>query len=124
VSACGTVDEAMIQKLQLTPEEEEILRQPEYAGGSMIAAPNGKLIAGPLGREEGILYADLDLELCVRHKLEHDFSGHYNRPDIFQLKVSRHTPKLYLAEGETAAVPNREEGEPCGDDGEDGLPWA
>lgn len=95
VSACGTVDEAMIAGLQLTAEEEEILRQPEYAGGSMIAAPNGKLIAGPLGREEGILYADLDLGLCVRHKLEHDFSGHYNRPDIFQLKVCRRTPRLY-----------------------------
>jgi hypothetical protein len=61
----------------------------------MIAAPMGRLIAGPMGNEEGILYAELNLELCVRHKLEHDFTGHYNRPDIFQVTRSTHTPKLY-----------------------------
>ena len=95
ISSCATVNEDMIKKMQLTQEEEEILRQPEYAGGSMIAAPSGKLIAGPMGNEEGILYADLDLELCARHKLEHHFSGHYNRPDIFQLSINKQTPKLY-----------------------------
>jgi nitrilase len=95
ISSCATVNEDMIKKMRLTPEEEEILHQPEYAGGSMIAAPSGKLIAGPMGNEEGILYADLDLELCARHKLEHHFSGHYNRPDIFQLSINKQTPRLY-----------------------------
>jgi aliphatic nitrilase len=48
-----------------------------------------------MGNEEGILYADLDLELCARHKLEHHFSGHYNRPDMFQFSINRQPPVLY-----------------------------
>ncbi|MDW7740078.1 MAG: carbon-nitrogen hydrolase family protein [Bacillota bacterium] len=99
ISSCATVDERMIKMMELTPEEENILREPEYAGGSMIAAPNGKLIAGPMGNEEGILYADIDLELSVRHKLEHDFAGHYNRSDVFQLFINRNAPQLYIQQG-------------------------
>ena len=116
ISSCATVNEDMIEKMQLTSEEEEILNQPEYAGGSMIAAPSGKLIAGPMGNEEGILYADLDLELCVRHKLEHHFSGHYNRPDMFQLSINKHTPVLYTevkGQSNTAEVVEDIEAECC-----------
>jgi hypothetical protein len=29
--------------------------------------------------EEGILYADCNLELAIQMKLRHDFAGHYNR---------------------------------------------
>lgn len=115
ISSCGTVNEDMIKKLKLTPEEEDLLGEPEYAGGSMIAAPSGKLIAGPMGNEEGILYAELNLELCVRHKLEHDFSGHYNRPDIFQVTRSTHTPKLYTkVNGDVTGEPV--DGENLGDE--------
>ena len=52
-------------------------------------------MAGPLGPEEGILYADLDLELGVRMKLRHDFAGHYNRPDVFQLRVNACAPRIF-----------------------------
>jgi aliphatic nitrilase len=45
--------------------------------------------------EEGILYADCNLELAIQMKLRHDFAGHYNRPDIFQLHVNRAAPQLY-----------------------------
>jgi len=44
--------------------------------------------------EEGILYADLDLEGWVRMKMLQDFAGHYNRPDVFTLEVNR-TPSRY-----------------------------
>ena len=64
-------------------------------GGSTIISPGGKIIAGPMGPEEGILYADIDLEEGMRGKLVHDFAGHYNRPDIFQLHVNRAAPLLY-----------------------------
>ena len=54
-----------------------------------------RIIAGPLGAEEGILFAECNLELGIQMKLRHDFAGHYNRPDIFQLHVNRAAPQLY-----------------------------
>jgi aliphatic nitrilase len=71
-----------------------------------------------MGNEEGILYADLDLELCAKHKLEHHFSGHYNRPDMFQLSINRQTPMLYSEakeqSGTAEAVDDSEAGEQKG----------
>jgi len=105
VSACGTVDEHMIEVLRAPPEAEKFLRDPDCCGGSVIVAPNSRIIAGPMGAEEGILYADCDLELGVMTKLRHDFSGHYNRPDIFQLHVNRSAPHLYTVHGGTEELP-------------------
>lgn len=102
VSACGTVDEDMIRKLELSPDQERIVRNQEHCGGSVIVAPNQRVIAGPMGAEEGILYADCDLEVCVAMKLRHDFAGHYNRPDIFQLHINRAAPHLYRVHNESA----------------------
>lgn len=87
VSACGTVDDHAIDRLQVSDEHEALLRSADFCGGSTIVAPNSSVVAGPLGNEEDILYADLDLEIGVRMKLRHDFAGHYNRPDVFQLSV-------------------------------------
>ncbi len=95
VSACGTVDESMISLLAENDSQEEYLRNPGISGGSVIVAPDMEVVAGPMGHEEGILYAEMDLEIGVEWKLRHDFSGHYNRPDVFQLHVNRSVPKLY-----------------------------
>jgi hypothetical protein len=35
-------------------------------------------------------------------KLRHDFAGHYNRPDIFQLHINRAAPQLYTVHNERA----------------------
>ncbi|EMD41986.1 hypothetical protein CERSUDRAFT_110529 [Gelatoporia subvermispora B] len=58
------------------------------AGGSVIISPLGKVLAGPLRGGEGILTADLDLDDVARGKFDLDATGHYARPDIFQLKVA------------------------------------
>ena len=102
ISACGTVDERMIAMLEPSAEAERFLRSPDCSGGSVIVAPNSRIIAGPLGPEEGILYADCNLELSVQMKLRHDFAGHYNRPDIFHLQINRAAPKLYSVHGDGA----------------------
>jgi len=95
ISACGTVDEDMIKKLKVGPEGEKFLRDPACCGGSTIVAPNSRILAGPMGAEEGILYAECNLEVGITMKLRHDFAGHYNRADIFQLHVNRRAPSLY-----------------------------
>lgn len=57
-------------------------------GGSVILSPMGKVLAGPLFDEEGILVAEIDLDEVSRAKLDFDAVGHYARPDVFELKVN------------------------------------
>jgi aliphatic nitrilase len=105
VSACGTVDEDTIRRLEVGPEGERFLRNPDCCGGSVIVSPYSRVVAGPMGPEEGILYADCDLAAGINMKLRHDFAGHYNRPDIFQLHINREVPRLYRVHaGEGAAA--------------------
>ena len=104
VSACGTVDERMIAMLEPAPEAEKFLRSPDCCGGSVIVAPNSRVLAGPMGAEEGILYAECNLEIGIQMKLRHDFAGHYNRPDIFQLHINRAAPALYHVHNDRAAI--------------------
>ena len=57
-------------------------------GGSAVISPLGKVLAGPLYGEEGILFASLDHGEIARAKLDFDAVGHYARPDVFQLIVN------------------------------------
>lgn len=70
--------------------QEELKDQPEILsrGGSAIISPLGKVLAGPLFGEEGILTAELDLTDVARAKFDLDVVGHYARPDVFQLVVN------------------------------------
>ena len=71
-------------------ELKELDEQPEIMcrGGSTIISPLGKVLAGPLYEQEGILFADLDLGAIARGKFDFDVVGHYARPDVFQLIVN------------------------------------
>src|SRR6266498_3571392 len=57
-------------------------------GGAAIIDPMGKVLAGPCYDQETILCAELDLDEITRGKYDFDVTGHYARPDIFQLKVN------------------------------------
>jgi nitrilase len=58
-------------------------------GNSIIVAPSGSVLAGPLTGETGILYAEIDADDARVSRLEFDVVGHYSRPDVFQLRVNR-----------------------------------
>ena len=68
-------------------------------GGSAIISPMGKVLAGPLFDQEGILFADLDLGAIARSKFDFDVVGHYARPDVFQLRVNEE-PRLSVVSGD------------------------
>jgi nitrilase len=72
------------------PGIEDLADQPEIMcrGGSAILSPLGEVIAGPLFDQEGILYAELDLAEVARGKFDFDVTGHYARPDVFDLVVN------------------------------------
>jgi nitrilase len=69
---------------KLYPEGREWIN----TGNSCIIAPNGKLQAGPLEAEEGILYAEIDLQQIIAAKRMFDVAGHYARPDVFNFSVN------------------------------------
>jgi aliphatic nitrilase len=58
-------------------------------GISMILDPTGTRLGETLCRDEGILYAEIDLAQSVEPKQFHDVVGSYNRFDIFTLSVDR-----------------------------------
>jgi nitrilase len=53
-------------------------------GGAAIVRPaSGKVIAGPLYGEEGMVIADCDLRDCLTARRWFDAVGHYSRDDVF-----------------------------------------
>jgi nitrilase len=71
-------------RAMLYPDPEEWIN----AGDSVVVAPGGKIVAGPLRKEIGILYAELDTERVGVARRSLDVVGHYARPDLFQLRVN------------------------------------
>jgi nitrilase len=56
-------------------------------GDSVIVGPHGRIVAGPLRSEHGILYADCDPAAAAAARRTLDVAGHYARPDVFRLEV-------------------------------------
>ncbi|HWN99566.1 MAG TPA: carbon-nitrogen hydrolase family protein [Blastocatellia bacterium] len=88
VVACG----AVMRSRELPPELEPIasLANPDALvlnGGSAIIAPDGSLLAGPVFDEETILTAEVDLSRIAEESLTLDVTGHYHRPDLFDVKL-------------------------------------
>ncbi|GAA3773135.1 carbon-nitrogen hydrolase family protein [Microbacterium kribbense] len=96
VAACGVVDEATISALDITDEHAAFLRSPNATGGSVIVSPTAEVMAQASddGGEQ-IVLAEADLKTAVRAKFVADVAGHYNRPDVFSLRVDRTDRKLY-----------------------------
>lgn len=66
------------------------------SGGSVIVAPNGDVLSGPLLNEEGLLTAELDLDQVKKTKLDFDVIGHYARNDVFDYKVNGQPESINL----------------------------
>lgn len=103
LNACATISDEMRERLPYTDQDRVFLDNAENGGGSSIIGADSVILAGPMsGAEEGLLVADVDLEDCVRAKLVHDYSGHYNRPDVFTLTVNTSVPAYLEMIGDLA----------------------
>lgn len=58
-------------------------------GDSVVIDPAGKVVAGPLRREVGVLYAQVDVARVAPARRTLDVAGHYARNDVFDLQVRR-----------------------------------
>ena len=57
-------------------------------GGSCIISPFGEVLAAPVFGKQEIVTAMIDLDEITKGKFDLDVSGHYARPDIFNLSVN------------------------------------
>ena len=87
VLAAGSLMRASALPRELEPHA----RSGEWAlrGGSMIVAPDGAVLAGPVFEREEIVSAEIDLGRVREEAMTLDVSagGHYSRPDAFEFKT-------------------------------------
>lgn len=62
-------------------------REQPINGGSLIVDPYGEVLAGPFVGAEGLLTAEIDLDIILEARYDLDPTGHYTRPDVFKLTV-------------------------------------
>ncbi|MVT50350.1 carbon-nitrogen hydrolase family protein [Bradyrhizobium yuanmingense] len=105
IVSCSTVSEEIIAAMETVVPDARARLQRKSSAFSGIIGPDGRVVGDPLIDDEGIVYADIDLERCIQPKQMHDIVGHYNRFDIFDLRVNRRplTP-LGLADSEGDAA--------------------
>jgi hypothetical protein len=87
INSIASVDARMLEMVPRTQEDRAFMATAHERGGSAIYAPGGAALAGPVAGGEQIVYADADLERIVPRKIHMDYTGNYNRFDIFQLSV-------------------------------------
>lgn len=87
LSAASVLDDDTRKRVARTDADLAWVSEPTNVGGSCIVAPDGTVLAGPLGDEEGVVVADCDLDALVPKKVMHDYAGHYNREDVFNLLI-------------------------------------
>ncbi|KAJ4317070.1 hypothetical protein N0V84_007523 [Fusarium piperis] len=113
---CSAVigDDAIETIADGSPFLTQVLQQSQR-GATQFLDPTGALLPGFtvdsetqehvatefLQNDEGILYADIDVEDCIEGKQYHDVVGRYQRLDVFDLKVNRtHRSPVTFVEGD------------------------
>jgi nitrilase len=77
------IPDSLPGKARLYPDADEWIN----GGDSVVVAPGGKIVAGPLHEALGTVMADVDLERVGMARRSLDVVGHSARPDLFQLHV-------------------------------------
>jgi aliphatic nitrilase len=104
INSTGVLNDETIDAYEPAAEEREFLQKIKNRGYASIVGPNGQIVASaPTGAGECIVYAEVDLNDVLIPKLMHDFAGHYNRFDIFSVRVN--TAARTTAEAAPADTP-------------------
>jgi nitrilase len=72
-------------RADLYPDDDEWLSR----GNTLIVEPGGRVVAGPLTGEAGIVYAEIDATVARVSRRSFDAVGHYGRNDVFRFDVNR-----------------------------------
>jgi nitrilase len=104
LAPCGVVGPAAHEIFCDTETKRHLLLQ--GGGFARIYGPEGSQLAEPLAEtEEGILFADLDFSLLAIAKSAADPAGHYSRPDVMRLLLTRNPAPQVVHEPGPIAEP-------------------
>lgn len=103
IVSSGFLDQDMFRQLSELGADAGAILEASPRSISVITGPSGTAISNELCEEEGIAYAEMDLNDCVEPKQFHDVSGGYNRFDVFQLTVNREAqrPVRFAEDGDS-----------------------
>ena len=102
INSGGIVSDEAIELYGASDADRAHLETLKSLGSASIIGPSGNIVAGPMGPGEGILYADVDLNDVLTVKMHHDFAGHYNRFDVFNVTINRNAPAVLNEQGARA----------------------
>jgi predicted amidohydrolase len=85
VVSTSSINREMVDMLGVTDEKRRFMTN--ASPFSAIYGPNAEVLASIEG-EDGIIYADIDIELEIARKQWHDIIGHYNRFDVLSLNLN------------------------------------
>jgi nitrilase len=86
IVSTSSVSKDMVDMLGVTEEKRQFMLSANPY--SAIYDPNGQVLAAIEG-EDGIIYADIDIEQEIARKQWHDIIGHYNRFDVLSLNLNK-----------------------------------
>ncbi len=89
INSTGALTDAVIEAYEPTDDERAYLETRRGQGAASIIDPQGQVLAEGLNAEEGMVYGTADLNKVLAAKHIHDFAGHYNRFDVFDLRIDR-----------------------------------
>ena len=91
VLAAGSLMQAskLPSELELHPGKVIDRDQWVMRGGSAIIAPDGSYVVDPVYDAPAMLVADLDLHRVREERMTLDVTGHYSRPELLELRVTR-----------------------------------
>lgn len=113
IACAGFMDRRMRDFLvDRDPQIADIVDETPRAA-TLFVDPTGAQIGQVLQNDEGILYAEFDLNRCIEPKQYHDVVGNYNRFDVFDLRVTRERqrPATWMDKGPQEFEPLLEEGQ-------------
>jgi nitrilase len=76
---------------ELEPHPERVTSGSDWLlrGGSAIIGPDGNYVTQPVWDEEITVTAEIDLVRTREESMTLDVTGHYHRPELFDLTVRR-----------------------------------
>ncbi|MEJ6501801.1 MAG: carbon-nitrogen hydrolase family protein [Rhodobacterales bacterium] len=91
VVGCATALEASDIPADVPYRDELLPNADEWVnpGDAVVYKPFGGVAAGPMHKKKGLLITEIDVAEARASRRKFDASGHYARPDVFQLTVNR-----------------------------------